>query len=70
MVSLTESISKVRPFKALVVGDLMLDELLYGDADRLSNDAPVPVLHVKNSEHRPGGAAKRSWPSIAPPRRR
>ncbi|RNC82300.1 MAG: D-glycero-beta-D-manno-heptose 1-phosphate adenylyltransferase [Phycisphaera sp.] len=57
MVSLTESISKVRPFKALVVGDLMLDELLYGDADRLSNDAPVPVLHVKSSEHRPGGAA-------------
>ncbi|GAB5496283.1 MAG: D-glycero-beta-D-manno-heptose-7-phosphate kinase [Phycisphaerales bacterium] len=57
MVSLTESISKVGPFKALVVGDLMLDELLYGDADRLSNDAPVPVLHVKRSEHRPGGAA-------------
>lgn len=57
MVSLTESISKVGPFKALVVGDLMLDELLYGDADRLSNDAPVPVLLVKSSEHRPGGAA-------------
>lgn len=35
----------------------MLDELLYGDADRLSNDAPVPVLHVRRSEHRPGGAA-------------
>ena len=41
----------------LVIGDLMLDELLYGNADRLSNDAPVPVLHVKRSEHRPGGAA-------------
>lgn len=57
MTSLTEAIAKLRPFRALVVGDLMLDELLYGDAERLSNDAPVPVLHVKRSEHRPGGAA-------------
>lgn len=57
MTSLTEAIARIRPFRALVVGDLMLDELLYGDADRLSNDAPVPVLHVKRSEHRPGGAA-------------
>lgn len=57
MTSLTQAISKLRPFRAIVVGDLMLDELLYGDADRLSNDAPVPVLHVKRSEHRPGGAA-------------
>lgn len=57
MGTLTEAISKIRPFRVLVVGDLMLDELLYGDADRLSNDAPVPVLHVRRSEHRPGGAA-------------
>jgi len=57
MGSLTESISKIEPFRVLVIGDLMLDELLYGNADRLSNDAPVPVLHVKRSEHRPGGAA-------------
>lgn len=57
MTSLTEAISRIKPFRVLVVGDLMLDELLYGDADRLSNDAPVPVLHVKRSEHRPGGAA-------------
>ncbi|MFI4892046.1 MAG: D-glycero-beta-D-manno-heptose 1-phosphate adenylyltransferase [Phycisphaerales bacterium JB058] len=57
MTSLIEAISRLGPFRALVVGDLMLDELLYGDADRLSNDAPVPVLHVRRSEHRPGGAA-------------
>ena len=57
MVSLTESISKIRPFRVIVIGDLMLDELLFGDADRLSNDAPVPVLHVRRSEHSPGGAA-------------
>lgn len=57
MTSLIEAISRLGDFRALVVGDLMLDELLYGNADRLSNDAPVPVLHVKRTEHRPGGAA-------------
>jgi len=46
-----------KPFTALVVGDLMLDEHLYGDAERLSADAPVPILHVRRKEHRPGGAA-------------
>ena len=57
MTGLTESIAKLGSFKAIVVGDVMLDELLMGDADRLSPDAPVPVLHVHKSEHRPGGAA-------------
>ncbi|HED54762.1 MAG TPA: hypothetical protein ENJ00_11265, partial [Phycisphaerales bacterium] len=57
MASLSESISKLRPFRVIVVGDLMLDELIYGDADRLSNDAPVPVLHVQRREQRAGGAA-------------
>lgn len=57
MIGLTESIAKLAPFNALVVGDVMLDELLYGDADRLSQDAPVPVLHVRRSDHRAGGAA-------------
>ncbi len=57
MTGLTEAIAEFRPFKAVVVGDVMLDELLFGDADRLSQDAPVPVLHVKRSSHRAGGAA-------------
>lgn len=46
-----------KPFKAVVLGDFMLDQLVYGDAERLSADAPVPVLHVRRSEDRPGGAA-------------
>ena len=45
------------PFTALVVGDFMLDQLLYGDAERLSADAPVPVLDVRRHENRAGGAA-------------
>jgi len=46
-----------KPFHALVVGDFMLDQLLHGDAERLSADAPVPILHVTETEDRPGGAA-------------
>ncbi|HRQ74122.1 MAG TPA: PfkB family carbohydrate kinase, partial [Phycisphaerales bacterium] len=46
-----------RPFRALVVGDFMLDELVYGDAERLSADAPVPVLRVRRTERTAGGAA-------------
>ncbi len=45
-----------RNFRAIVLGDFMLDEFEYGDAERLSADAPVPILHVKRREHRPGGA--------------
>jgi len=43
--------------KVLVVGDIMLDRYILGDVDRISPEAPVPVLrHVQRYE-RPGGAA-------------
>jgi len=54
---LLEHLDAWRPFRALVLGDFMLDELVYGDAERLSADAPVPVLHVRRVERNPGGAA-------------
>ncbi|MCG3123617.1 MAG: Bifunctional protein HldE [Phycisphaerales bacterium] len=54
---LLEHLASWKPFRALVVGDFMLDQLLYGDADRLSADAPVPILLVREQQHRPGGAA-------------
>ena len=41
----------------LVVGDLMLDEYVTGSVDRISPEAPVPVVSVKAIEHRLGGAA-------------
>lgn len=41
----------------LVVGDVMLDRYWYGDTSRISPEAPVPVVHVKQREDRPGGAA-------------
>jgi len=40
----------------LLVGDFMLDEYLYGDAERISPEAPVPVVRVRNRELRLGGA--------------
>ncbi len=46
-----------KPFRAVVLGDFMLDELVLGDAERLSADAPVPVLRVRERRHSPGGAA-------------
>ena len=42
--------------KVLVVGDLMLDRYWYGDTSRISPEAPVPVVHVGDTEERPGGA--------------
>ena len=57
MDQLLSALNSWKPFTALVVGDFMLDQYVYGDADRLSADAPVPVLHVRRSEHRPGGSA-------------
>ena len=46
-----------RPRRIVVAGDFMLDRYVYGDADRLSPDAPVPVLKVRRETHQPGGAA-------------
>lgn len=43
--------------RVLVYGDLMLDRYWYGQASRISPEAPVPVVHVRNHEVRPGGAA-------------
>ena len=42
--------------RVLVVGDLMLDRYWHGGTSRISPEAPVPVVHVKQVEERPGGA--------------
>jgi D-beta-D-heptose 7-phosphate kinase/D-beta-D-heptose 1-phosphate adenosyltransferase len=41
----------------LVVGDVMLDRYWSGPAHRVSQEAPVPVVHVQQTDDRPGGAA-------------
>lgn len=57
MSHLLDTLANWKPFNAIVVGDFMLDQLVFGNADRLSPEAPVPVLNVQRSEDRPGGAA-------------
>ncbi|MBI2726485.1 MAG: D-glycero-beta-D-manno-heptose-7-phosphate kinase [Polaromonas sp.] len=49
-----EQISKAR---VLVVGDAMLDRYWYGAVDRISPEAPVPVVRISHTEERVGGAA-------------
>ncbi len=43
--------------KILVVGDAMLDKYLFGNIDRISPEAPVPILKIKEEKLKPGGAA-------------
>ena len=44
-----------QPRRVVVAGDFMLDRHVYGNADRLSPDAPVPVLSIVREEEKPGG---------------
>ncbi|MEM9325624.1 MAG: PfkB family carbohydrate kinase [Bacteroidota bacterium] len=43
--------------KVLVVGDIMLDSYIQGKVERVSPEAPVPIVNVQQKEHRLGGAA-------------
>jgi D-beta-D-heptose 7-phosphate kinase/D-beta-D-heptose 1-phosphate adenosyltransferase len=43
--------------RLLVVGDLILDRYIWGDAERISQEAPVPLLRADSREHRLGGAS-------------
>ena len=50
-------IRRFRTVRLLVVGDLMLDEFIWGRVDRISPEAPVPVVHVTHESSHLGGAA-------------
>ena len=43
--------------RLLVVGDVMLDRYWFGEVERISPEAPVPVVKIARNEERPGGAA-------------
>ena len=43
--------------KILVIGDIMLDKYLFGEVNRMSPEAPVPVFDIKEEINKPGGAA-------------
>lgn len=48
---------KIQQLKVLVIGDVMLDRYWFGDVDRVSPEAPVPVVKMGRQEDRLGGAA-------------
>jgi len=50
-------LEKVRNVRLLVVGDVMLDRYWFGEVNRISPEAPVPVVKVERQEERLGGAA-------------
>jgi len=50
-------IAKFRRQNILTAGDLMLDRYIYGTVNRLSPEAPVPVVLVRDEKNMPGGAA-------------
>ncbi|HUU17823.1 MAG TPA: bifunctional heptose 7-phosphate kinase/heptose 1-phosphate adenyltransferase [Sedimentisphaerales bacterium] len=54
--NLLKTVTNLGSPKVLVVGDFMLDVYIYGDAMRISPEAPVPVLKVTKREYRCGGA--------------
>ena len=52
-----DSINKLADKKVLIIGDLALDEMIYGDADRISREAPVLILQHTKTRHILGGAS-------------
>ncbi len=57
MNKLIDIIKNFNKLKILIVGDLMLDEYISGEVNRVSPEAPVPILDVKQIDYFPGGAA-------------
>ena len=55
----------VEKARVLVVGDVMLDRYWFGEVERISPEAPVPVVHVAKREDRLGGAANVARNAVA-----
>ena len=56
MVKLANMLSRLKPAKILVIGDMLLDAYTIGKARRISPEAPVAIVNVHHEEFRPGGA--------------
>src|SRR5262245_41610872 len=48
---------RVRQARVLVAGHVMLDRYWFGEVERISPEAPVPVVKIARADERPGGAA-------------
>ncbi len=54
---LAEAVLSFARCRILVIGDLMLDTFIFGDVNRISPEAPVPVVEVREEKRRLGGSA-------------
>ncbi|HXI62624.1 MAG TPA: hypothetical protein VNF70_07925, partial [Pyrinomonadaceae bacterium] len=52
-----EILDKARGCRIVILGDVMLDEFIWGDVTRISPEAPVPVVNIQRESTRLGGAA-------------
>ena len=50
-------ISEFSKKKFLVIGDVMLDSYIFGSSNRISPEAPIPIVDLNNMDHKLGGAA-------------
>ena len=57
MKTLTDIAQKFNELKVMIIGDVMVDAYVWGSVERISPEAPVPVVHVDKREIRMGGAA-------------
>lgn len=55
--ALQAALARLASLRVLVVGDVMLDRFVFGHVDRISPEAPVPVVSVNDEDSRLGGAA-------------
>ena len=55
--SLQEIFQAFNKLKVLIIGDVMIDSYLWGNVERISPEAPVPIVHVQRRDYRLGGAA-------------
>lgn len=56
MQMLLDSFTKLHKIRAMVIGDFMLDIYVKGEVERISPEAPIPILKVNSQEMRAGGA--------------
>ena len=56
MSDLSEYIKNFQNVRMLIIGDVMLDEFIYGKVERISPEAPVPVIRLKSEKKMLGGA--------------
>ena len=54
---LNELLKRMAKTRVLIVGDLILDEFIWGSVERISPEAPVPVVWLERESAMPGGAA-------------